>query len=128
MVEVVRPSSVSSLFNSQLSNVLLPSGLLTPMSRGINGPVSGTVAGSGACKVVSDLVTALCCLEHLNIDFQQANGRNVDVGVAMGLWCQIDEVSIETEQNLASSVIGCRLLIIFVCPKEYSIWLPRNTK
>jgi hypothetical protein len=65
------------------------------MSRGINGPVSGTVAGSGACKVVSDLVTALCSLEHLNIDFQQANGRNVDVGVAMGLWCQIDEVSIE---------------------------------
>ena len=35
--------------------------------------------------VVSDLVAALCCLVRRNIDFQQLNGRNVGVVVAIML-------------------------------------------
>lgn len=41
--------------------------------------------GAGLWYVVNDLVASFCCLECLNIDFQQLNGRSVGVGVAMVL-------------------------------------------
>jgi len=46
--------------------------------------------GNGVCENgsdlwywVNDLVATLCCLERLNSDFQQLNGRSVGVGVAI---------------------------------------------
>jgi len=43
----------------------------------------GPVNGFGLRKVVNDLVAAFCCRVCRNIDFQQANGRNVGVKLAM---------------------------------------------
>lgn len=74
----------------------------------------GVIAGlaseacGAACNVARDLVIAFCCLERRNIDFQQANGRSVDVVSAMCLWCRIHEAKLELR---AKSRVACDWLI-----------------
>jgi hypothetical protein len=63
------------------------------------GAADGAATGWAARKVVNDLVMTFCCLECLNILFQQANGRNVDVTVAMGWDVELGKVKLKHHTN-----------------------------
>jgi hypothetical protein len=55
------------------------------------------VAGLLWWYVVNDLVAALCCRVRLKIDFQQANGRNVDVDAAVAIVVVLGRVDVDVD-------------------------------